>query len=31
MRHNNVMIHEFAHEIDFMDGEIDGVPRLGQI
>lgn len=28
MRHNNVMIHEFAHEIDFMDGEIDGVPPI---
>lgn len=28
MRHNNVIIHEFAHEIDFMDGEIDGVPPL---
>jgi Mlc titration factor MtfA (ptsG expression regulator) len=25
LRHNNVIIHEFAHEIDFMDGEIDGV------
>ncbi len=28
MRHNNVIIHEFAHEIDFMDGEIDGVPPI---
>lgn len=28
MRHSNVIIHEFAHEIDFMDGEIDGVPPL---
>ncbi len=28
MRHTNVMIHEFAHEIDFMDGEIDGVPPI---
>ncbi|WP_324791815.1 M90 family metallopeptidase [Sulfuricurvum sp.] len=28
MRHNNVIIHEFAHEIDFMDGVIDGVPPL---
>ncbi|MCX6074675.1 MAG: zinc-dependent peptidase [Campylobacterales bacterium] len=28
MRHTNVIIHEFAHEIDFMDGEIDGVPPL---
>ena len=30
MRHNNVIIHEFAHEIDFMDGEIDGVPLIEQ-
>ncbi|MFY9141354.1 zinc-dependent peptidase [Sulfuricurvum sp.] len=30
MRHNNVIIHEFAHEIDFMDGEIDGVPPIEQ-
>jgi len=28
LRHDNVIIHEFAHEIDFMDGEIDGVPPL---
>ena len=28
MRHDNVIIHEFAHEIDFMDGEIDGVPPM---
>ena len=28
LRHNNVIIHEFTHEIDFMDGEIDGVPPL---
>jgi MtfA peptidase len=28
MRHNNVIIHEFAHEIDFMDGQTDGVPPL---
>ncbi|MDD5119088.1 MAG: zinc-dependent peptidase [Sulfuricurvum sp.] len=28
MRHNNVILHEFAHEIDFMDGQIDGVPPL---
>jgi len=27
-RHENVIIHEFAHEIDFMDGEIDGVPPM---
>ncbi len=27
-RHDNVIIHEFAHEIDFMDGEIDGVPPM---
>lgn len=25
---HNVIIHEFAHEIDFMDGEIDGIPPL---
>lgn len=30
MRHNNVIIHEFAHEIDFMDGEIDGIPPIEQ-
>lgn len=28
MRHNNVIIHEFAHEIDFMDGRIDGIPPI---
>ena len=28
LRHNNVIIHEFAHEIDFMDGVADGVPPL---
>jgi Mlc titration factor MtfA (ptsG expression regulator) len=28
LRHDNVIIHEFAHEIDFMDGEIDGIPPL---
>ena len=28
--YSNVIIHEFAHEIDFMDGEIDGVPPLEQ-
>lgn len=28
LRHDNGIIHEFAHEIDFMDGEIDGVPPL---
>ncbi len=27
-RHGNVILHEFAHEIDFMDGEIDGVPPM---
>lgn len=26
--HENVIIHEFAHEIDFMDGEIDGIPPM---
>ena len=25
---DNVIIHEFAHEIDFMNGEIDGVPPI---
>ena len=30
LRHNNVIIHEFAHEIDFMDGYADGVPPLEQ-
>jgi hypothetical protein len=28
LRHNNVIIHEFAHEIDFMDGKADGVPPI---
>lgn len=28
LRRNNVIIHEFAHEIDFMDGEIDGIPPI---
>jgi len=28
LRHDNVIVHEFAHEIDFMDGEVDGVPPL---
>lgn len=28
LRHENVVIHEFAHEIDMMDGEADGVPPL---
>ena len=27
-RHDNVIIHEFAHEIDFMDGVADGVPPI---
>jgi len=27
-RHDNVIIHEFAHEIDFMDGMADGVPPI---
>ncbi len=27
-RHSNIIVHEFAHEIDFMDGEIDGIPPL---
>lgn len=28
MHHHNVILHEFAHEIDFMDGRIDGVPPI---
>ena len=28
LRHNNVIVHEFAHEIDFLDGEIDGIPPI---
>ena len=28
LRHDNVIIHEFAHEIDFMDGVADGIPPL---
>jgi hypothetical protein len=28
IHHNNVIIHEFAHEIDFMDGVINGIPPL---
>ena len=28
LRHDNVIIHEFAHEIDFMDGIADGIPPL---
>ena len=28
LRHENVVIHEFAHEIDFMNGEVDGTPPL---
>lgn len=27
-RKDNVIVHEFAHEIDFMDGEIDGIPPM---
>ncbi len=26
----NVILHEFAHEIDFLDGEIDGIPPLSE-
>ena len=26
----NLILHEFAHEIDFMDGEIDGVPPMDE-
>ncbi|HUH42461.1 MAG TPA: M90 family metallopeptidase [Sulfurimonas sp.] len=28
LRQSNVIIHEFTHIIDFMDGEIDGVPPI---
>ena len=28
LRKENVIIHEFAHEIDFMDGRADGMPPL---
>ncbi len=28
LHRNNVIVHEFAHEIDFMDGEIDGIPPM---
>lgn len=28
LRHNNVIIHEFTHEIDFMSGMLDGVPPI---
>ena len=28
LRHSNVIIHEFAHEIDMMDGVVDGVPPI---
>jgi len=27
---HNVIIHEFAHELDFMSGEVDGTPPLKQ-
>lgn len=30
LRHNNVIIHEFTHEIDFMSGMLDGAPPLEQ-
>jgi len=30
LRHDNVIIHEFAHEIDFMDGIADGIPPLAR-
>ncbi|MCF6205716.1 MAG: zinc-dependent peptidase [Sulfurovum sp.] len=30
LRHDNVIVHEFAHEIDYMDGQVDGVPPLEQ-
>ena len=28
LRHNNVIIHEFTHELDFESGIVDGVPPL---
>ena len=28
LRHHNVIIHEFAHELDFEDGAADGVPPM---
>jgi MtfA peptidase len=28
LREDNVIIHEFTHILDFMDGEIDGVPPI---
>ena len=28
LQHNNVVIHEFAHELDFLDGMADGTPPL---
>ncbi len=28
MNENNVILHEFAHEIDFLDGSADGTPPL---
>lgn len=30
LSHDNVIVHEFAHELDFMDGEIDGVPPMAR-
>ncbi len=29
LRNDNVVIHEFAHEIDFMDGALEGIPPIG--
>jgi len=28
LHENNVMVHEFAHELDFLDGSADGTPPL---
>ena len=28
LHENNVIVHEFAHEIDFLDGSADGIPPL---
>ena len=30
LSHDNVIIHEFAHEIDYMNGEADGIPPLAR-
>jgi len=30
MHHQNVVLHEFTHELDFINGEIDGIPPMQQ-